>query len=388
MASLVDSVMGFLGPIAGPLASQLGESTGTVQRGLQGGAAAMLSGLASRVDEPGFLNQIFGLITNPANTGGALSALTTNPSAALSGNSPLAEMGTRFLSMIFGSRMGSVADSLGQFSGVGASKASTLLSMAAPLVLGGLSKFVRDNNVSASGLATSLKGEAPKLQGFLPAGISNLFGGVSAGATNAVREAKATTNRWLWPVVILAALLLAILWFFNRTKTPVNEAMQTASNAASSALGSFFKVKLPNGMELNIPQFGTENKLLVFIQDPSKPVDDTTWFNFDRLLFDTGKSTLQPSSEEQLNNIADILKAYPNVHIKIGGYTDNTGDPAANKTLSESRAKTVVDALTSKGIDSSRLESEGYGDQHPVGDNATEEGRAQNRRIALRVTQK
>jgi outer membrane protein OmpA-like peptidoglycan-associated protein len=192
-------------------------------------------------------------------------------------------------------------------------------------------------------------------------------------------------------VVILAALLLAALWFFNRSKSPAHETMQTTSNTgntAMSSLGDFFKTKLPNGVELNIPQFGIENKLLAFIQDSSKPVDSTTWFNFDRLLFDTGKATLQPSSEEQLNNIAEILKAYPNVHVKIGGYTDNTGDPAANKTLSEARAKTVMDALVSKGIDASRLASEGYGDQYPVGDNSTEEGRAQNRRIALRVTQK
>ena len=192
-------------------------------------------------------------------------------------------------------------------------------------------------------------------------------------------------------VRLLAALLLAGLWFFNRSKAPVSDAVQTAGNAASSAmsaLGDFFKTSLPNGVELNIPKFGIENKLLTFIQDSSKPVDDTTWFNFDRLLFDTGKATLQPSSEEQLNNIAEILKAYPNVHVKIGGYTDNTGDPAANKTLSEARAKNVMDALVSKGVDASRLASEGYGDQYPVADNSTEEGRAQNRRIALRVTQK
>jgi len=392
MASLVDSVMGLLGPIAGPLANQMGESTDTVQRGLQGGAAAMLSGLASRADEPGFLSQIFGLITNPANTGAAVSALAANPTAALSGGSPLAEMAGNFLSTIFGSRMSGVTDAIGQFSGVGASKASTLLTMVAPFVLGGLGKFVRDNNVTASGFAASLKSEGPKLQGLLPAGLSGLFSRVPTTTAAAVpARAVATTNRWLWPVVLLAALLLAALWFFNRAKAPMSEGVQTASNAASSAmsgLGDFFKSKLPNGVELNIPQFGIESKLLSFIQDSSKPVDDTTWFNFDRLRFDTGKATLEASSEEQLNNIAEILKAYPNVHVKIGGYTDNTGNPDANKTLSESRAKTVMDALISKGIDASRLEAEGYGDQHPVGDNATEEGRAQNRRIALRVTQK
>ena len=197
-----------------------------------------------------------------------------------------------------------------------------------------------------------------------------------------------TTKKWLWPVVLLAALLLAALWFFHRSSAPMKETMENAGNAASTALGDFFKTKLPNGVELNIPRFGIENKLLTFIQDSSKQVDDTTWFNFDRLLFDTGKATLQPSSEEQLNNVAEIMKAYPDVHIKIGGYTDNTGDAAANQTLSEARAKNVMDALAGKGVDASRMESEGYGDQHPVADNSTEEGRAQNRRIALRVTQK
>ncbi len=186
MASLVENVMGLLGPMAGPLSTQLGESTDTVQRGLQGGAAAMLSGLASRADEPGFLSQIFGLITNPANTGSSISALMANPAAALSGGSPLTEMSGKLISTIFGSRLTGITDALGQFSGVGASKASTLLSMAAPLVLGGLGRFVRDNNVSASGLAASLKSEAPKLQGLMPAGLSGLFSGISPAPAAAV----------------------------------------------------------------------------------------------------------------------------------------------------------------------------------------------------------
>ena len=394
-SSIIDSVMGFLGPqVSGALASQMGESSETIQRGLQGGAAAMLSGLVSKADEPGFIGQIFGMLTNPTTTG-ALSGLISNPAAAVTGAgaaSPLGDLGGKFLSLIFGSRMGAVTDAIGQFSGLGGGKASSLLSMAAPLVLGGLSKFVRDNNASPASLIGSLKSEAPTLQGLLPSGFRSLFGGGTPSLATAVpAQAATTTNKWLWPVVILAALLLAGLWFFNRSKEPMQDAANTASSAASSAmtsLGDFFKTKLPNGVELNIPQFGVENKLLAFLQDSSKAVDSTTWFNFDRLTFDTGKATLQASSEEQLNNIAEILKAYPNVQLKLGGYTDNTGDPAANMALSTARAKNVMDALVAKGIDASRLASEGYGDQYPVGDNSTEEGRQQNRRIALRVTQK
>ncbi len=392
-ASIVESVMSFLGPqVAGPLASRLGESTDTVQRGLQSSSAAMLSGLAAKVDEPGFLSQIFGLITNPANSAGALSSFTSNLGSAATGTaSSLTDLGSRFLSSIFGSRESAVADAIGQTSGLPSSKAMSLLTMAAPLVLGALGNHVRENGLSASGLANSLKTEASGLQRFLPAGLLSSLTAAPAYVANQTAKAAGAANRWLWPVILLAILLLGVLWFFNRAKAPVTETVQNAANTAGSAmsaLGDFFKTKLPNGVELNIPQFGIENKLLTFIQDTSKPVDDNTWFNFDRLLFDTGKATLQPSSQEQLDNIANILKAYPNVHVKIGGYTDNTGDPSANMTLSAERAKNVMDALVSAGIDPSRLTSEGYGDQFPVGDNSTEEGRAKNRRIALRVTEK
>jgi len=61
---------------------------------------------------------------------------------------------------------------------------------------------------------------------------------------------------------------------------------------------------------------------------PSAPVDDKTWFSCDRLTFETGKATLKPESQEQLKNLAEILKAYPKVAIKVGGYTDKRWGPA------------------------------------------------------------
>jgi OmpA-OmpF porin, OOP family len=388
--SILDSLMGLLGPqVVGPVASQLGESTDTVQRGLQTGAAAMLAGLAAKVGQPGFLSQIFSLITNPANTSGALSGLTANPGSLVSSltSSPLGSLGGQFLSSIFGSNMPSVTDTIGRSTGLASNKVGSLLSMAAPLLLGVVGQHVRQNNLTAADLGSTLKAEAPSFQRFLPAGLGSLLGGVTSAVTAAPAKVAAAGNRWLWPLIAVVALVLLGIWFLSRSKAPVENAVQTGANAVSG-LGDFLKVKLPDGVELNIPQYGIENKLIAFLNDSSKPVDTTSWFNFDRLLFDTGKATLQPSSQEQLSNIAAILKAYPNVHVKIGGYTDNTGDPAANVALSEARAKNVMDALVAAGIDPSRLESKGYGDQYPVGDNNTEEGRAQNRRIALLVTQK
>jgi OOP family OmpA-OmpF porin len=253
--------------------------------------------------------------------------------------------------------------------------------MAAPLVLGFLGSHVRENGMSAGDLTNSLKAQASGLQQYLPAGFRSLLGAapsVPPIATAVVPEVK--SRNWLWPLLLLGLLLIAALWWFNRSKAP--------EVPAATAVGNFFKLNLPDGTVLNVPENGIENQLVKFITDPSRPVDDTTWFNFDRLLFDTGSATLQPSSQEQLNNIAAILKAYPNVHVKIGGYTDNVGDAASNLQLSQARAQNVMNAIVAAGIDPSRLESQGYGEDHPVGDNSTPEGRAQNRRIALRVTAK
>ena len=93
-------------------------------------------------------------------------------------------------------------------------------------------------------------------------------------------------------------------------------------------------------------------------------------------------------SKEQLQNIVEILKAYPTMRIKIGGYTDNTGDEAHNVQLSKARAEATEKALVSMGIDASRIDVEGYGSQHPVASNDTEEGRARNRRVAVSVVQR
>jgi outer membrane protein OmpA-like peptidoglycan-associated protein len=128
--------------------------------------------------------------------------------------------------------------------------------------------------------------------------------------------------------------------------------------------------------------------LLAFIQGPSNGVSPATWFDFDRLLFNTDSATLRPESREQLGNIAAILKAYPNVHIKIGGYTDKTADSQHNLMLSQDRANGVMAELITLGVAPDRLEAQGYGEQYPVADNSTVEGRARNRRVSMSVTQK
>ena len=172
------------------------------------------------------------------------------------------------------------------------------------------------------------------------------------------------------------------------TSVPLDKSTAADNQVVSTPnLGAFRPETLTSGTELNIPDNGIERKLLAFIRS-DQPVDKETWFDFDRLTFDMGKATLQASSQEQLTNIAEILKAYPAVNVKLGGYTDNTGKPETNLKLSQDRANSVRTELERLGIGTDRLTAEGYGQAHPVATNDTEEGRSRNRRISIRVTKK
>jgi len=99
--------------------------------------------------------------------------------------------------------------------------------------------------------------------------------------------------------------------------------------------------------------------------------------------FDTGKSNIRDESKPIIEQIVQMMTVNPDLKIGVEGHTDNVGTPASNKTLSEARAKSVVSAITAQGISADRLSPAGYGQDKPVADNSTEEGRAQNRRVEL-----
>jgi len=84
-----------------------------------------------------------------------------------------------------------------------------------------------------------------------------------------------------------------------------------------------------------------------------------------------------------VEQIVDLMKSNPGLKINVEGHTDNVGEPAANKKLSEQRAAAVVSAIVKSGVDKARLGYAGYGQERPVGDNRTEDGRAANRRVEL-----
>ena len=101
------------------------------------------------------------------------------------------------------------------------------------------------------------------------------------------------------------------------------------------------------------------------------------------ILFDTGKSTIKSESQTLIDQIYEMLKSSSILKISIEGHTDNAGTPAGNKTLSTARAKAVMDVLVAKGIEKTRMVFVGWGQDKPVADNRTEEGKAKNRRVEI-----
>ena len=152
-------------------------------------------------------------------------------------------------------------------------------------------------------------------------------------------------------------------------------------------------LKLPGGAVITgVGANSTESYLHRFLNNPAVQVDtmDLTrgWFNFDRVFFDAGKATLTTESVNQLRNVASLLRAYPKARIKLGGYTDSTGTYKVNKLLSDARARTAWASLVEIGISPSRVDAHGYGPRYAIASNTREEGRAQNRRLSVKVLQK
>ncbi len=103
------------------------------------------------------------------------------------------------------------------------------------------------------------------------------------------------------------------------------------------------------------------------------------------ILFDTNSSTLKPKAKENIQKMVKTLQKYEDTNLTIEGHTDSRGSDAHNQKLSESRAKSVADYAKSLGLAENRITTTGFGEQNPVANNSTEEGRSQNRRVEIKI---
>ena len=101
------------------------------------------------------------------------------------------------------------------------------------------------------------------------------------------------------------------------------------------------------------------------------------------ITFDVGKATLKPESDKEIARLVALMIDNPNLCYEVQGHTDNTGSAASNLKLSQKRAQAVVDRMVKLGVPKDRLTAVGKGQEEPIADNDTEEGRAQNRRVVF-----
>lgn len=173
---------------------------------------------------------------------------------------------------------------------------------------------------------------------------------------------------------------------------------QTISKVLTDESGNYF-ITLPVGKDY---AFTVNRKGYLFYSDqflmtsrspdstyqkdiPLTPIETNASIVLKNIFFDSNKSELKPESQTELDKLVRLLTENPGLKIEIGGHTDNVGKPADNLTLSNNRAKSVIDYLIHKNIPAQRLTAKGFGETRPVADNRTEEGRAMNRRTEMRV---
>lgn len=185
----------------------------------------------------------------------------------------------------------------------------------------------------------------------------------------------------------------------NAIDSPKNTVIAMPATGSVNASGDYVystgdevKVPLPNDAVLvtgaNSSLYRLNEKM---INPDASLLNKSLWFTLENVNFESGKNTMKPGAEKTLDGLYEMLNCYNTVSIKMGGYTDNTGDSAKNVELSLARAKAAMTYILNKdkakSIQPSRIEIEGYGPQHPLcPGNNNDACRAQNRRIDIRVT--
>ncbi len=211
-------------------------------------------------------------------------------------------------------------------------------------------------------------------------------------------EVKIRTSR----MILLKGLVID-----DKTSQPVKAAIDLIDNTSSEVLATFtsdealgsYLVSLPagrnyglnfnadgylfNSMNFNLPDTAEFAELYKVVRLKKIKIGESIVLR--NIFYDYNKSTVRPESESELGRLKELLTENPQIKVEISGHTDNVGGDKYNQELSEARAKSVVDYLTTKGIPAGRMIFVGYGEQEPLATNDTPEGRQENRRTEFKI---
>ena len=397
-----------------------GESPDKIQSAVNTTLPAIVGSLANKVIKDKGASEVMKLIRDGGFDGNMIKNAVNSFSTQEKFNGVL-NNASHTVNSIFGSKIRALTNLISKDSGISTSSASSLLGILSAVVMSFVGKQLLADNLNAKSLAEFLYGQRSYITGLIPVGIAGILGLNNLNKTSILPDQFSPNTEDInfsgqgkfkpWLLIAICAALLFILWrscgidkppapkksekdktdsvkYPNPVYTVPPVTGDPLMDSLTGTIGKFITKVLPDGTSIIIAENGVEAMLIDFIEDENKTADKETWYSFDRILFETNSSTLRPSSEYGVKNIVSIMKAYPNVEIKIGGYTDNTGDPKTNLKLSQERADAVMNALIKNGVEKEKIRAEGYGDKFPVASNDTPEGRNRNRRVDVRISKK
>ena len=385
----------------------LGEPESNTKSAVTSMIPALLGALVQKGSTPEGASSLLNTINSPSVNSG----IVGNMSQLLGGGGDtnrLMNTGSSLISSLLGSNAGSVSNALSSMSGLSGSSISKLLALAAPFVLGALKKIVGERGLTASSFMSLLGDQGRSVQNAIDPRLAQAMNlrlpDVSGAAREVAAGAAAGSSKILpWLIGLLIAVPL-LFWMMrscstrtaenaaeatrataNATKNAVDTAAQNAADAARRGAAGLRSIQLPGGGNFQIPTGGFIDSLVTFLNG-NAPAGQS--FAFDSVTFESDSATLTSTSNDQLGQLAAVLKAYPTVVISVEGHTDNTGDPASNKKLSEDRAAAVKDAIVGMGVPAERVTSTGWGADKPIASNDTEEGKLKNRRVEISITKR
>ncbi len=396
MSQLFDSLKSLITPeIMDKITSSIGEDKSKVTSAIGSIIPGLLGSLLAKGDSP----DVAASLTDAGKSSGNI---LSNITGMLDGSSS-GSVGPNFLNSILGDNLGTFSSVISSVSGMTSGGANKLIAMIAPIVASFLGSKMTASGGGLSGLLKQLGAEKDGFLSAIPAGLTNVFGVTSLSALGANTAKKG--RGWLkWAIPILIIIIGIVCWRTCSHKAPdVSKAVEQTTTAISQGASSVAETvgnavdkiteafTLPNGTNINAFKGGMEDQMLSFLQSDkyknatAESLKDN-WFKFDEIEFVHGSATeLTRESYPQIDNIVTILKAFKNVKVKIGAYTDKTGNEKDNLKLSQERANTVKKIFEKAGVGSQVAGAEGYGDQHAVYPaDAPDSDRAKDRAIALR----
>lgn len=339
----------------------------------------------------------------------------------------LSNIGTRELPKFLGSKQREAGNLIAEKSGMKRNSTSKLMKIATPFLMGVLGKKVAADNLDADGLMNLIKGQKSNIESNLPTGMKDVlelksFGWEKKEVVEVVEEKKPKREkapkkekvakvkeeavietpiqetaaagmgwlRWFLPLLLLGAILFYLIFrtgcgataekAASTVATSTKNVVKETTEVVTNTLGAVNDAALKTLDNIKFAAGSAGSQMMSFIKGGAK---GDGRFRFNNLNFASGSAVIDGESGLEVDNLSSILKAYTDVNVMIEGYTDSQGNADSNLNLSQQRADAVRSRLVAAGIAESRISTKGFGAANPIGDNATAEGRAENRRIEV-----